>query len=97
MARRRLRAIERERDGFKLAEIDLTLRGEGEVLGTRQSGLPRFALAELPEDTPALLAARDEVLGLLRRHGGLEAPELGPLLEAARRRFGAGAADPIPL
>ncbi len=97
MARRRLRAIERERDGFKLAEIDLTLRGEGEVLGTRQSGLPRFALAELPEDTPALVAAREEVLDLLRRYGSLEAPELGPLLEAARRRFGAGAVDPIPL
>jgi len=97
MARRRLQAIERERDGFKLAEIDLTLRGEGEVLGTRQSGLPRFALAELPEDTPTLVAAREEVLDLLRSHGSLEAPELGPLLEAARRRFGAGAADPIPL
>jgi ATP-dependent DNA helicase RecG len=97
MARRRLRAVARERDGFKLAEIDLALRGEGEVLGTRQHGLPRFAVAELPEDAPTLVAARDEVLDLLRRHGSLEAPELGPLLETARRRFGAGAADPIPL
>jgi len=97
MARRRLRAVEREGDGFKLAEVDLTLRGEGEILGTRQHGLPRFAVAELPEDTPTLVAARDEVLRLLREHGSLDAPELGPLLEAARRRFGAGAADPIPL
>jgi len=97
MARRRLEAVERERDGFKLAEVDLTLRGEGEVLGTRQHGLPRFAVADLPEDTPTLVAARDEVLALLSRHGSLGAPELGPLLEAARRRFGAGASDPIPL
>jgi ATP-dependent DNA helicase RecG len=97
MARRRLKAVERERDGFKLAEVDLTLRGEGEVLGTRQHGLPRFAVAELPEETPVLVAARDEVLTLLRRHGSLDAPELGPLLDAARRRFGAGASDPIPL
>ena len=52
MARRRLQAVERESDGFKLAEIDLSLRGEGEILGTRQHGLPRFAVAELPEDTP---------------------------------------------
>jgi ATP-dependent DNA helicase RecG len=97
MARRRLKAVAAERDGFKLAEVDLSLRGEGEVLGTRQHGLPRFAVAELPEETPVLIAARDEVLTLLRRHGSLDAPELGPLLEAARRRFGAGAADPIPL
>ncbi len=97
MARRRLKAVERERDGFKLAEVDLTLRGEGEVLGTRQHGLPRFAVAELPEETPILVAARDEVLTLLREHGSLDAPELGPLLDAAHRRFGAGASDPIPL
>jgi len=97
MARRRLKAVERERDGFKLAEVDLTLRGEGEVLGTKQSGLPRFAVAELPEETPTLIAARDEVLALLRQHGSLDSPELGPLLDAAHRRFGAGASDPIPL
>jgi ATP-dependent DNA helicase RecG len=97
LARRRLKAVERESDGFKLAEVDLSLRGEGEVLGTRQHGLPRFAVAELPDDAPALEAAREEVLKLLREHGSLDTPELGPLLEAARRRFGAGAADPIPL
>jgi ATP-dependent DNA helicase RecG len=97
MARRRLAAVVRERDGFKLAEVDLSLRGEGEVLGTRQHGLPRFGVAELPEETPTLVAARDEVLVLLRRHSSLEAVELGPLLDAAQRRFGAGAADPIPL
>jgi ATP-dependent DNA helicase RecG len=96
-ARRRLRAVAEERDGFKLAEVDLSLRGEGEILGTRQHGLPRFAVAELPEDTQVLVAAREEVLALLRRHGSLADPALGPLLDAARRRFGAGAADPIPL
>jgi ATP-dependent DNA helicase RecG len=97
LARKRLQAVEGERDGFKLAEVDLSLRGEGEILGTRQHGLPRFAVAELPEDMPTLLAAREEVLALLGRYGSLEDPRLGPLLEAARRRFGAGAADPIPL
>jgi ATP-dependent DNA helicase RecG len=97
LARRRLEAVAGERDGFKLAEVDLSLRGEGEILGTRQHGLPRFAVASLPEDTPTLIAAREEVLALLRRHGSLEDPALGPLLDAARRRFGAGAADPIAL
>ncbi|HEV7615542.1 MAG TPA: ATP-dependent DNA helicase RecG [Solirubrobacterales bacterium] len=97
MARRRLEAVAKELDGFKLAEVDLSLRGEGEILGTRQSGLPRFAVASLPEDAKTLVEARDEVLALLHRHGSLEDPALGPLLLAARRRFGAGAADPIPL
>jgi ATP-dependent DNA helicase RecG len=97
LGRQRLKAVAKERDGFKLAEIDLSLRGEGEILGTRQSGLPRFAVASLPEDAEALIAARDEVLALLARHGSLADPALGPLLDAARRRFGAGAADPIPL
>jgi ATP-dependent DNA helicase RecG len=97
LGRRRLKAVAKERDGFKLAEIDLSLRGEGEILGTRQSGLPRFAVASLPDDAATLIAARDEVLALLQRHGSLADPALGPLLDAARRRFGAGAADPIPL
>ena len=97
LARRRLRAVAEEGDGFKLAEIDLELRGEGEILGTRQSGLPRFAVAKLPEDGAILMEARREVLALLQRHGSLSDPALGPLLDAAHRRFGTGAADPIPL
>ncbi len=97
LARRRLRAVESETDGFKLAEVDLALRGEGEILGTRQSGVPRFGVADLPDDLPLLLEAKDEVLSLLSAHGSLEDVALGPLLDAARRRFGTGAADPIPL
>ncbi|HEU5064006.1 MAG TPA: ATP-dependent DNA helicase RecG [Solirubrobacterales bacterium] len=97
LARRRLQAVVEVSDGFKLAEVDLELRGEGEILGTRQSGLPRFAVAKLPEDGAKLVEARNEVLELLRRHGSLSDPALGPLLDAAHRRFGTGAADPIPL
>ncbi|OLE35197.1 MAG: hypothetical protein AUG48_11415 [Actinobacteria bacterium 13_1_20CM_3_68_9] len=95
LARRRLDAIAAERDGFKLAEVDLALRGEGEILGTRQHGLPRFAVAEFPEDVGVLTEARREVIALVERHGSLEAPELGPLLDAARRRFGDERAEPI--
>jgi ATP-dependent DNA helicase RecG len=97
LAQKRLGAVAEESDGFKLAEIDLELRGAGEILGTRQSGLPRFAVAKLPEDGPLLMEAHREVLALLREHGSLSDPALGPLLEAAHRRFGTGAADPIPL
>jgi ATP-dependent DNA helicase RecG len=87
-ARRRLDAIAAERDGFKLAEIDLTLRGEGEILGTRQSGLPQFRVADLPDDAELLVEARRETLDLLERFGDLDHPALGPLLDAARMRFG---------
>jgi ATP-dependent DNA helicase RecG len=97
LARKRLRAVAAEHDGFKLAEVDLGQRGEGEILGTRQHGLQRFAVATLPEDLPTLIAAREEVQALLGRFGSLEDPALGPLLDAARRRFWAGAGDPIPL
>jgi ATP-dependent DNA helicase RecG len=88
LANRRMDAIEAERDGFKLAEVDLTLRGEGEILGTRQHGLPRFRAAVLPDDFELLAAARREVLSLLERHGSLDDPELGPLIDAVRLRFG---------
>ena len=94
LAHRRLEAIATERDGFKLAEVDLALRGEGEILGTRQHGLPRFRVAELPDDVAMLTDARREVIALLERHGSLSAPELGPLVDAARERFGADAIAP---
>jgi ATP-dependent DNA helicase RecG len=55
----RLEAIARESDGFRLAEIDLRLRGAGEVLGTRQHGLPEFRVARLPEDAELLERARE--------------------------------------
>ena len=87
-ARARLNAIAEQGDGFALAEVDLSIRGEGEILGTRQHGLPRFRAATLPEDTALLLEARRRVLELRERHGSLEAASLGPLMDEARRRFG---------
>jgi ATP-dependent DNA helicase RecG len=87
-ARARLDAIAAESDGFALAEVDLSIRGEGEILGTRQHGLPRFRAATLPEDTALLLEARRRVLELRERHGSLEADALGPLMDEARSRFG---------
>jgi ATP-dependent DNA helicase RecG len=94
LAGRRLEAIASERDGFKLAEVDLALRGEGEILGTRQHGLPRFRVAELPDDIAMLTEARREVIALVDRYGSLAVPELGPLIDAARDRFGDEAIAP---
>ena len=91
----RLKAIAEERDGFRLAEIDLQLRGAGEVLGTRQHGLPEFKVARLPEDTVLLERARGLADGLLERDPGLAEPEHALLREAVGARFGSEL-DPIP-
>jgi ATP-dependent DNA helicase RecG len=91
----RLAAIAGSSDGFELAEIDLGLRGEGEVLGTRQSGLPRFRVARLPEDALLLTQARADLIELLERHGSLDAPALGPLIDIVRERFGDERVEPI--
>ena len=61
----RLEAVAKERDGFKLAEIDLQIRGAGEVLGTRQHGMPEFKVARLPEDVVLLERARERAGDLL--------------------------------
>jgi ATP-dependent DNA helicase RecG len=59
-AQARLEMMRQTEDGFRIAEEDLRLRGEGEVLGTRQSGLPGFKLARLDVDADLLAAARDD-------------------------------------
>jgi ATP-dependent DNA helicase RecG len=91
----RLEAIARERDGFKLAEVDLELRGAGDVLGTRQHGLPEFKVARLPEDVELLVRARDRADEILVEDPRLEQPEHALLREAVVARFGSEL-DPIP-
>ena len=58
-AKQRLGVLEQSQDGFFIAEMDMRFRGPGAVLGTRQSGLPDFALANLVEDQEILSLARD--------------------------------------
>jgi ATP-dependent DNA helicase RecG len=91
----RLEAIARERDGFRLAEVDLELRGAGDVLGTRQHGLPEFRVARLPEDVELLVRARDRADQILIEDARLEQPEHALLREAVVARFGSEL-DPIP-
>jgi len=91
----RLEAIANERDGFRLAEVDLELRGAGDVLGTRQHGLPEFKVARLPEDVELLVRARDRADAILIEDPRLEWPEHALLREAVVGRFGSEL-DPIP-
>jgi ATP-dependent DNA helicase RecG len=60
VARERLGIMEETNDGFKIAEKDLELRGPGEIMGTRQAGLPEFRVANLVRDLDILQAARKE-------------------------------------
>ena len=66
-AKRRLSVMRETEDGFKIAEEDLKLRGEGELLGTRQSGTPGFQVARLEFHADLLEAARDDARLILSR------------------------------
>ena len=62
----RLKAIRETTDGFKIAEEDLKLRGEGDVLGTRQSGLPGYRLARPEAHGQLIQQARAEAVDIMR-------------------------------
>ena len=71
-AKARLSILRETEDGFRIAEEDLRLRGEGDVLGTRQSGMPGFRLARLEFHGKYLGAARDDAALILSRDANLE-------------------------
>jgi ATP-dependent DNA helicase RecG len=71
-ARERIQAMVSTTDGFRLAEVDLRLRGPGEVAGTRQSGMPEFRIANLMEDGLLLALAQREARSWVEREGDHE-------------------------
>lgn len=71
-ARQRLTVLEQSQDGFFISEMDLRFRGPGEVLGSRQSGMPDFALASLVEDREVLEIARNAAEKVILRDGDLQ-------------------------
>jgi ATP-dependent DNA helicase RecG len=86
-ARQRLEVLVRSTDGFEIAEMDLRLRGPGQVLGTRQSGLPDLALASLTDDGDLLEQARALAQELVAADPDLEAhPGLSQALLDQRQR-----------
>ncbi len=91
----RLRALASHTDGFRLAEIDLELRGEGELVGTRQSGLAQFRVAELPRDRELQERARMRAEHIDAVDPDLELPEHALLAEALAGVFGEEARAPI--
>ncbi|PYN89402.1 MAG: DNA helicase RecG [Candidatus Rokuibacteriota bacterium] len=73
-AQRRVDAMTSTNDGFRIAEVDLELRGPGEFFGTRQSGLPEFRAVDLLRDTSLLEEARREASAIIARDRELSDP-----------------------
>jgi ATP-dependent DNA helicase RecG len=73
-AKARLAILRETDDGFRIAEEDLRLRGEGDLLGTRQSGMPGFRLARLEIHGKLLSAAREDAALALNRDPNLSSP-----------------------
>ena len=71
MSTARLKVIRETTDGFRIAEEDLKLRGEGDVLGTRQSGLPGYRIARSDVHAQLITQARDEALRILKDNPNL--------------------------
>jgi ATP-dependent DNA helicase RecG len=86
-ARRRLAAMEETTDGFRIAEADLGIRGPGDFIGTRQSGLPSFRVADLVRDAGLLEEARKEAFTLVAGDPDLVRPEHRALRAAVLARW----------
>ncbi|MFM8988921.1 MAG: ATP-dependent DNA helicase RecG, partial [Alphaproteobacteria bacterium] len=93
-AKSRLKTMRETEDGFRIAEEDLRLRGAGEVLGTRQSGLPEYRLADIGSHGDLMAIARDEAILLVERDGGLSGAR-GEALRVLLHLFERDAAVPL--
>lgn len=71
----RLKTMQDTSDGFKIAEVDLKLRGPGDFLGTRQSGIPEFTFADLVSDGDVITLARREAFAIVAEDPHLRKPE----------------------
>ncbi len=71
-AQMRMETMTKSNDGFKIAEVDLKLRGPGNIMGTQQSGILQFKIADLIQDQALLKAARDQALRILKEDASLK-------------------------
>ena len=84
-AKERISIMEQTQDGFKIAEADLELRGPGEFLGVRQSGLPEFKVASLIRDGRLLQTAKQSALELIKKDPELIQPEQAILKQELKK------------
>jgi ATP-dependent DNA helicase RecG len=71
-AQTRMETMTKSNDGFEIAEVDLRLRGPGNIMGTQQSGILQFKIADLIQDQALLKAARDQALRILKEDASLK-------------------------
>lgn len=71
-AQTRIETMTKSNDGFKIAEVDLKLRGPGNIMGTQQSGILQFKIADLIQDQALLKVARDQALRILKEDASLK-------------------------
>lgn len=88
-SRSRLEALCEHQDGFKLSEVDLAIRGEGTLFGSRQSGMPDLKVAKLLRDIDVLVEARREAFELVAEDPTLKKPDHRPLRREIRELLGA--------
>ncbi|MCX5852050.1 MAG: ATP-dependent DNA helicase RecG, partial [Deltaproteobacteria bacterium] len=87
-AKKRLKVMEETNDGFRISEEDLLIRGPGDFMGTRQSGIPDFRVANILRDGKILNDTRKEALCLLDDDPGLQKPEHRDLKRVLLRKWG---------
>lgn len=85
-SRVRLETMVRTNDGFEIADVDLKLRGPGDLMGTQQSGITDLLIADLSKDAPILTLARDAAQQVLANDPNLSQPENAPILRQVRQQ-----------
>jgi ATP-dependent DNA helicase RecG len=88
-AQKRLEALCKHQDGFKLSEVDLAIRGEGTLFGSRQSGMPDLKVAKLLRDIEILIEARGAAFELVASDPNLKKPQHRPLRREIQDLLGA--------
>ena len=87
-AKERLNVLVRSNNGFEISNEDLRLRGPGDILGTRQSGLPDFILGNIVEDTGIIKTAREDALKMIENQDN---PDYAAMLDSVREYCGSNA------
>jgi ATP-dependent DNA helicase RecG len=86
-SKKRMATMVRTQDGFEIAEVDLELRGPGDIMGTQQSGILDLKIADLIKDNHLLITSREKARGILENDGNLSLPIHQGLRSEIIKRF----------